>query len=170
MNDLLTSIDHCRCECLNSTDDAGNVLKQGYRDDAALKVSSDEDAELLIHVPFTQSISRLSGVAFACEPPSAGPRLVKFFVNNSTLGFTEATSTPAAFSMELEEDQLSQESMVPLPAVKFRNVHTLTIFVESNQSGDSDEKTTISKIVLFGQEGDTFNVANIKDISKDNSS
>ena len=40
----------------------------------------------------------------------------------------------------------------------------LTVFIESNQ-GD-EETTIVQKVAVFGSGGDTFNVAEIKDVSK----
>lgn len=58
MTDLVAEIAHQQVEVLNSTSDAGNAVKQGYRDDPALVVSSECDAELLLHIPFNGRISR----------------------------------------------------------------------------------------------------------------
>ena len=171
MADLVNCIALQAIECLNTAGDVGVCIKQGYRDDAGLTISSDTDAELLIHVPFNGRIARLTGIAFGSNTPAAGPRSIKLFVNSPTLGFAEAAALQPAFAFELSQEGLSleNEAAVSLPAVKFRNVHTLSIFVESNQSGDDEETTTISKIVLFGQEGDSFDVASIKDVSKEDS-
>lgn len=49
--------------------------------------------------------------------------------------------------------------------VKFQRVNTLTIFVEDN-TGDA-ETTVVEKLALFGQAGDTFNVSELKDVSKE---
>ena len=50
---------------------------------------------------------------------------------------------------------------------RFSRVSHLTIFVDDNAE-DSDT-TVIEKIQLLGSGGDSFNVAEIKDISKDQS-
>ena len=48
---------------------------------------------------------------------------------------------------------------------KFQQLNTLSIFVSSNQ-GDEDT-TVISKIAIFGQSGETMNVADIKKAGED---
>jgi hypothetical protein len=58
MTDLAEQIAQQQVELLNSKSDAGNVLKQGYREDKALTVASECDAELLFHIPFNGRISR----------------------------------------------------------------------------------------------------------------
>ena len=49
--------------------------------------------------------------------------------------------------------------------VKFQRVNCLTLFIESNQ-GDADT-TIVQKIALLGSAGDSFNVAAIKNVSKE---
>ncbi len=56
--DLVQEIAYSQVELLNSLNDASYVLKKGYRDDKALTVASECDAELLLHVPFNGRISR----------------------------------------------------------------------------------------------------------------
>lgn len=48
--------------------------------------------------------------------------------------------------------------------MKFNRVNCLTIFVESNQ-GDEDT-TIIQKIAIQGSAGETFDVKDFKDVSK----
>lgn len=49
--------------------------------------------------------------------------------------------------------------------VKFQRINWLTIFVVDNQEGE--ESTVVEKIALQGSSGESFNVAEIKDISKE---
>lgn len=49
--------------------------------------------------------------------------------------------------------------------VKFQRVSVLTIFVADNV-GDT-ESTVIEKLAILGSSGDSFNVAEIKDVSKE---
>jgi hypothetical protein len=44
--------------------DWGNALKQGYREDAGLFCSSDDDEQLIITIPFKQIVN-LTSIAFA---------------------------------------------------------------------------------------------------------
>jgi hypothetical protein len=102
--------------------------------------------------------------------PSPGPRRVKLFVNEPTIDFGQASSSSSKPAFEFELDQTSlgkKDAVVALPVVKFRNVHTVTVFIENNQSGDDESTTVVSRIQLFGQSGDSFDVASIKDVSKE---
>ena len=52
--------------------DWGNALKAGYREDAGLFCTSDDDEQLIITVPFKQIVN-LSSVAFAGPDDGKGP-------------------------------------------------------------------------------------------------
>lgn len=76
----------------------------------------------------------------------------------------EAADSAGTQDLELGEKELGGEP-VALRLVKFSRVNCLTIFVESNQ-GD-EETTVVTKLVLLGSGGDTFEVKDIKDVSKE---
>jgi hypothetical protein len=104
------------------------------------------------------------------SPPGQGPRAIKLFVNQPQLDFDAAAAAVPSFAFELTEEQLShadsKDTMISLPVVKFRNVHTISLLVESNQTNDDESATLLSRIQLFGHAGDSFDVASIKDVSK----
>ena len=166
--DLASEIAQQQVELLNSHSDAANVLRTGYREDSALTVASECDAELLIHIPFRR-IARLTGLRLS-SPPGQGPRAVKLFVNQPRLDFEAAAVAVPSYAFELTEKQLShsdsKDTMITLPVVKFRNVHTISVLVESNQTNDEESTTLLSRIQIFGHAGDSFDVASIKDVSK----
>ncbi|KAL4529264.1 hypothetical protein Ndes2526B_g04093 [Nannochloris sp. 'desiccata'] len=164
MTDMLSFVDLRVMEALNAKPDKGleNALKQGYREDDGLVLESDTDEQLLIHLTFNQSV-RLSGLVIKSSAGGQAPKIVKLFVNQPTIGFSEATESPGVDSFDLTEAQLTGE-VVPLRLVKFNRVNCLTIFVESNQ-GDEDT-TIIQKIAIQGSAGETFDVKDFKDVSK----
>jgi hypothetical protein len=51
--DLVEQIAHEQVELLNSNSDAAHVLRTGYREDGALTVASECDAQMFFHIPFT---------------------------------------------------------------------------------------------------------------------
>lgn len=164
MTDLSTCIDFRNVECLNSKPGKGfeNVLKQGYREDDGLILESDTDEQILIHIPFQFAV-RISGILI--RSTGAGrPRRVKLFVNNNVIGFSEAMESTPIHALDLMDDQLSGEKTIALPTVKFRNVNCLSIFVEENM--EDEQVTTLQKIIILGQQGQTFDVASIQDVSK----
>jgi hypothetical protein len=77
----------------------------------------------------------------------------------------EAMDAAGAQEFELSEKELAGEP-VQLKLVKFSRVNCLTLFVESNQ--EDEETTIIQKLAVLGTPGDTFNVSEFKDISKEN--
>lgn len=165
--DLLDSIDFRAVECLNSNPKhpIGNALKQGYREDDGLYLESDTDEQLLIHIPFNTAC-KLSGLVIKSSGSSSGqaPKKVKLFVNWPTIGFSEAADTAGVQEFELGEKELAGE-LLQLKLVKFQRVSCLTIFIESNQ--EDEDTTLVQKLAVFGSAGDTFNVADIKDVSKE---
>lgn len=71
---------------------------------------------------------------------------------------------PAIQEFDLSTDDI-QGKMLPLRLVKFNRVHCLTLFIQSNR--DDEDSTILQKIVFLGTAGDTMNIAQIKDVSKD---
>ncbi|GAB4818609.1 hypothetical protein N2152v2_005655 [Parachlorella kessleri] len=137
---------------------------QGYREDDGLLLESDTDEQLLIHIPFNQKVKLTSIVIKSTGKPEQAPRKIKLFVNRPTIGFGEAADLAGQHEFELTEKELGGEP-VQLKVVKFNNVNVLTVFVESNQ--EDEDTTVVQKIALFGSAGDSFNMADFKDISKE---
>lgn len=159
--DLLEYIDFRSVECLNQhpAHPIGNALKQGYRDDQGLYLESDTDDQLLIHIPFNQAVKLNLLVIKSSETKGKGPRSIRLFKNTPSIGFGEAENAPSIQDFVLTEKDLEGEALT-LRFVKFQSLTSLSIFVANNQ-GD-EENTIIQKIAIFGQSGETMNVADIK--------
>eukprot|EP00877_Chromochloris_zofingiensis_P015076 jgi/Chrzof1/9822/Cz04g17120.t1 len=157
--DLLEFVDFSNLECLNEqpSHPAALALKPGYRDDDGLHLESDTDEQILINIPFHQKV-KIQSIAIK-GPSDSGPKVVKLYVNRTSLGFSDVDSVPCAQQLELSEKDLEGEP-VQLKFVKFQNVTMLSILVDSNQA-DTDT-TKIQKIGLSGNAGEVFNVAEIK--------
>lgn len=158
--DLLGLIELSAVECLNQQagNTIDNALKQGLREDSGLFLESDTDEQLLVHVIFQQAV-KVHSICILGPDDGSGPKSVKLFINNPTLGFSEADDCPPAQDFELTESNLEGEP-VTLRFVKFQNVNALTIFVEDNQ-GDMDT-TKVSKIQIMGFSGEVMKVADIR--------
>lgn len=147
MKDLCDSIDFSKTEILNANGDVSSILKQGLRDQQAMFVTSDTDEQLLLHVSFTSTVKVHS---ISIEPGAAEekchPKQVKLFVNQSTIGFSDAEARNAEQELEIEPNQYGER--LELRFVKFQNVNQLTIFFGSNQ-GD-DDVTAVGCIRLWG--------------------
>lgn len=159
--DLLDSINFRSVECLNQKNNGiDNVLKQGYRNDSGLILDSDTDEQLIIHIPFQNSV-KLHSISIASDAGDSAPRRVKLFINRASLGFSEASSEAAVQEFELTPDNLEGQPVV-LKYVKFQRVTHLTIFIEDNQG--EDDMTRIQCIRLFGSAGQTMDVAAINKV------
>jgi hypothetical protein len=164
--DLAEYISWPELECLNQqpSHPVTNVLKQGYREDDGLFLESDTDEQLLIHITFNQAVKLSSLVIRSHETKGKAPRRVRLFINRPSLGFSEAESEPAPQEIDLTDKEL-EGTPVQLRFVKFQNVTTLSIFVADNQ--EEEDTTVIQKIALYGTAGQSMNVADIKDMSKE---
>eukprot|EP00890_Picochlorum_soloecismus_P006167 jgi/Picsp_1/6551/NSC_03894-R1_protein len=169
MADLQSYIDWSAVEAVNcKAQSAANALKQGYRDDNKLVLETDTDSQLLLHVSFKHPVKSISGIQIQSQTsPDQAPKSIKLFVNRRTIGFGDAMDSPATMTLELNNEDLNGDKIIPLPIVRFRNVSCLTIFAEENQAEDNDLATKIEKIVVIGYAGDKMDVSSIKDVSKD---
>lgn len=77
---------------------------------------------------------------------------MKLFANNPNIGFDDASTSTAEQTFELSEAQTKGEEAVETRYVKFQKVHSLSIFVESNQGGE--DETRIDGLELFGDPGE----------------
>lgn len=162
VQDLLDNIDFRSVECLNQKNNGvDHVLKQGYRDDGGLVMESDTDEQLIIHIPFQNSV-KLHSISITSDCGDRAPRRVKLFTNHASLGFSEASSETPVQQFDLTSANLIESQPVLLKYVKFQRVTHLTVFIEDNQ-GD-EESTRIQSIRLFGITGDSMDVAAIKKV------
>eukprot|EP01025_Chloroclados_australasicus_P016066 TRINITY_DN1787_c0_g1_i4.p2 TRINITY_DN1787_c0_g1~~TRINITY_DN1787_c0_g1_i4.p2 ORF type:complete len:188 (-),score=18.57 TRINITY_DN1787_c0_g1_i4:307-870(-) len=158
--DLVNQINFSQVECLNQKQDATikNALQQGPRSDSMLVLESDADEQLLIHIPFQSGVA-IGGILIQ-GPQDSGPKNIKIFKNEPTLGFQEAESRKGVFEMQLTPEQISNRTYIPLQRVQFSRVTVLTIFIENNQ--DDTDSTKVSWIALSGWPGESMNVSDIK--------
>mmetsp|Transcript_41999 Transcript_41999/g.50913 ORF Transcript_41999/g.50913 Transcript_41999/m.50913 type:complete len:187 (-) Transcript_41999:568-1128(-) len=159
--DLLTHIDFSHAQCLNEQPSHAhnNSVHQGLREDDGLFLESDADEQLLLTLPFQQVVKVFSMKIKATDADKA-PKTVKLFVNRESLGFDEASSETAAQTIELSPEDLAKGNSINLKFVKFQNVRSLTIFVESNH-GDEDT-TIINHLSFTGCPVDTTNMNDLK--------
>lgn len=126
-------------------------------------IESDTDEQLMLFIPFMCTLklhslhitSIPSGDSDDDETPMR-PQTLKFYTNCShNLGFDEADDTPATQEVEIKPsdwDPKTGTAKVELRFVKFQNITSVVVFVES---GDGDgEKTRIDRIRVFGETGE----------------
>lgn len=138
--------------------DWGNALKQGYREDAALHVTSDDDEQLIITVPFRQIVN-LTSVAIAGPSDGTAPKRVKIFVNKPSLSFDNC-GKKATETLDLSAEAVATGAPTELDFTQFQNVRVVSFFVETNQGGG--DVTNVAKIVVNGMPVHTTNMSELK--------
>eukprot|EP00761_Pharyngomonas_kirbyi_P010023 gb/GECH01010041.1/.p1 GENE.gb/GECH01010041.1/~~gb/GECH01010041.1/.p1 ORF type:complete len:172 (+),score=46.08 gb/GECH01010041.1/:1-516(+) len=142
---LATNIKTDQIECLNEQENA--TARSMFEGGGSLK--SDVDEELLITVPF-QSGVRIHNMLIE-GPEGKAPSSVKLFVDQLNLDFETANNTPATQQFELDSSKTKAGNgeKLNLKIVRFKNVHTLTIYIPGNQA--DDEETVINSIKFEGE-------------------
>jgi len=149
---LLEALDGQQLNCLN--EDAQHTLKSILQDKKLNSSSnyllSDADEQLILNIPFNQVVRIRALVIKSAGEPEQRPRRIKLFVNRPTLGFEDAmdASEPEAVQIvELTDEQVAEGKRIPLRFVRFQNVNSLHIFVETN---GGDDMTRIDAIDVIG--------------------
>uniref|UniRef100_A0A8D1G804 Thioredoxin like 1 n=2 Tax=Sus scrofa TaxID=9823 RepID=A0A8D1G804_PIG len=121
--DLMPFINKAGCECLNESDEHGfdNCLRKDMT-----FLESDCDEQLLITVAFNQPV-KLYSMKFQGPDNGQGPKYVKIFINlPRSMDFEEAERSEPTQALELTEDDIKEDGIVPLRYVKFQNVNSVT--------------------------------------------
>lgn len=97
------------------------------------------------------------------------PKVIKLFTNRPhNLGFDDAEGETPTQMIELGEkdwDAKTSTANIPLRFVKFQNINSLVIFVES---GDGQgEKTRIDRIRFIGETGEKREMGKLEKIGDD---
>mmetsp|Transcript_31231 Transcript_31231/g.77697 ORF Transcript_31231/g.77697 Transcript_31231/m.77697 type:complete len:170 (+) Transcript_31231:34-543(+) len=158
--DLLSEMDLSSVECLNQAvgKDWGNAVKQGYREDAGLFVTSDDDEQLIITIPFRQ-IVRLHSISIQGPADGTAPKVVKIYGNKPNLSFEDGGKKPTEM-LTLTAEQVTKGEVIELDFTMFQNVRVISLFVDSNQAGG--DVTNVSKIVINGSPVHTTNMSELK--------
>uniref|UniRef100_A0A7S0YTQ9 PITH domain-containing protein n=1 Tax=Hemiselmis tepida TaxID=464990 RepID=A0A7S0YTQ9_9CRYP len=165
VKDLLSLVDTRLLECLNQ-DDAHTIqhaIGQGTREDDAVYLASDCDEQLLITVPFNQTV-KVHSISIKALDADKAPNQIKLFSNPIGLGFDSAESDPGTQILDLTPEQVAEGTVVPLRFVKFQAVNSLAIFIKGN-FGD-EEQTVVHKIQLYGCPVNTTNMGDWEKVAK----
>ncbi|KAJ3476514.1 hypothetical protein NLI96_g11099 [Meripilus lineatus] len=118
--------------------------------DASSYLLSDADEQLLLNIPFNQTV-KIRSFTIQTSQASQAPLKVKLFINRPSLGFEDvedAEEPEAAQVFELSEAQSKEGKKIALRFVRFQSVNSLHIFVASNAGGE--DETRIDAIDIFG--------------------
>ncbi|NXG49511.1 TXNL1 protein, partial [Psilopogon haemacephalus] len=151
---------HTGTECLNESDEHGfdNCLR---RDCSYLQ--SDCDEQLLITVAFSQPV-KLYSMKLQGPDNGQGPKSIKIFINlPRSMDFEEAERSEPTQALELSPEDIREDGIVQLRYVKFQNVNSVTLFVQSNHG--AEETTKISYFTFIGTPVQATNMNDFKRVS-----
>jgi thiol-disulfide isomerase/thioredoxin len=110
------------------------------------KVESECDEQLLLNVPFSQTV-KIFGLKIECNNMNLAPKAVKLFTASPNIGFEEAENREATQELELQEADY-KKPFINLRFVKFQNVNNIAVFIKDNLS--NSDVTCINRIVFIG--------------------
>jgi hypothetical protein len=154
---LLPQMDLPRVFCLNEVvlHSGRAVLKTHEERLSAVPslLSPDDDQELLLHIPFTESVT-IQSISVRSESNrfTAPPKIIKLFTNREDLDFETARELPCQMLLELvPPDHLPEGSIdYPVrPAGRFQNISSLSVFF--SESYDERLPTEITFVGVKGK-------------------
>ncbi|XP_015269340.1 PREDICTED: thioredoxin-like protein 1 [Gekko japonicus] len=136
-------------------------IKQHLENDPGNNEDTDiPKGYLLITVAFNQPV-KLYSMKFHGPDNGQGPKYVKMFINlPRSIDFEEAERSEPTQALELSPDDIKEDSIIPLRYVKFQNINSVTLFVQSNQ-GD-EEATRITYFTFIGTPVQATNMNDFK--------
>ncbi|GBG28972.1 Thioredoxin-like protein 1 [Hondaea fermentalgiana] len=138
--------------------DSAFPMENLYNSDERSELRSDADDQLIVHFAFTEKV-KLTGLNVVAPRNERRPEHIKLFTNQVSVGFEDIESLPAAFEMDVEGDDVTEGKMIPLRMVKFNNIDSVTLFVESSEGGDI---AALSSVKFFGQAIQGTNMSELK--------
>ncbi|KAI0781270.1 DUF1000-domain-containing protein [Trametes elegans] len=154
---LLEYLDLSQLTCLNESPEhtLKSIVADKKRNTGGAYVLSDADEQLLITLPFNQTV-KIRSIALQSASAGQGPRTVRLVINRPALAFDDVEGGAAGEGkggvvqeLELAAEDVREGRKVPLRFVRFQSVNSLHIFVVSNQGGE--DETRIDAIDVFGQ-------------------
>lgn len=168
------------CFCLN--EDSGHPYSNLFVGDHTLFLQSDTDEQLIIHIGFNQTVS-LKHIYLGLPADESCPATVKLFINQPSLGFSDASEIPPTQVLSLSPPSIPEVISHPLSAAKWQRVDsskkptyhlcslfqlnaftthssltTVTIFVEDNHGAPA---SVLHALKFFGTQVHGTNVSAI---------
>jgi len=149
---LLQFLDLQQLDCLNESTEHSlkSIVSSKKLNTSSEYLESDADEQLLMNIPFNQSV-RVKSIVIKSSDIAHAPKKIKLAINRQSLGFddvADAEEPAVAQILELDEETVKEGKPVSLRFVRFQSVNSLHIFVVSNH-GDEDE-TRIAGIDVIG--------------------
>ncbi|KAF8078219.1 PITH domain-containing protein [Lyophyllum atratum] len=149
---LLEYLDLSQLDCLNEASEhtLKSILAEKRKNTSSNYLLSDADEQLLLNIPFNQSV-RVRSIVIQSSAVKQGPQTIKLAANRPTLGFEDiedASEPEIAQVLSLSETDVLEGKPVALRFVRFQTVNSLHVFVGSNQG--NEDTTRIDAIDIFG--------------------
>merc|ERR1712232_656466 len=168
LNDL---VDMTTLECLNQDDEhpitnaVSRYAAQAERlAGAALQSDPDVDHQLLIKIGFKLPV-KLKAITFRGKTEDqTAPQAVKVFQGQKDIDFQEAEEGEPVQLLNLMASQVDACDPVALRFVKFQNVSTLQLFVQSNFGADV---TRIERLEFWGTPSETVDMKGWQPVKQD---
>ncbi|KAM6106215.1 thioredoxin-like protein 1 isoform 2-T2 [Pterocles gutturalis] len=137
-------------------------IKQHLENDPGNSEDTDiPKGYLLITVAFSQPV-KLYSMKLQGPDNGQGPKYIKIFINlPRSMDFEEAERSEPTQALELTPDDIKEDGIIQLRYVKFQNVNSVTLFVQSNHG---DEETT--RITYFTFIGTPVQATNMNDFKR----
>ena len=103
---------------------------------------------------------KLRALELRAPGDGTGPRRLKIFTNSPHMGLDEAESAKPVEAFDLGPEHRNGSKLLDLYFVKYQNVRSLQVFVESNEGGD--ELTRVSKLTVLGTPEHTTSMSDFK--------
>lgn len=148
MTDITNLVDGSQLSCLNS---------KGNPDKSTLSVVSSADEQLLLFLPFQQSV-KIQSLHFR-----GNLKTVKVYVNKY-LGFDDIESEVPTqeFVLDAAKVRAPEGQVVSLNFVRFQKVSSLTLFIEDNHDGSTT--TVLQRLIVRGMPGETTRMQDLKKV------
>ncbi|KAJ7081531.1 PITH domain-containing protein [Mycena crocata] len=149
---LLELLDLSQLNCLNESSEHpfSAIVSAKAVNSSTNYLLSDADEQLLLNIPFNQSV-RVRSIVIRSSAGEQAPKRVKLLVNRPNIGFEDvedAEEPEVAQILDISEEDVKQGKPIALRFVRFQAVTSLHIFVVSNQGGT--EETRIDAVDVLG--------------------
>ncbi|KAF9286555.1 hypothetical protein BGZ68_002798 [Mortierella alpina] len=157
-SDIADQITLNQVDCLNQQ--TANHIRNALKADETY-LESDVDEQLIISVPFNQSV-KLHSIKIVPKDIAHAPKTIKLYVNKLTLGFEDADSVEETQTVVLSEKDYEGNGLISLRFVKFQNVTSVILFIVDNL-GD-EETTQIQQLQFIGSSLDGTDMSALKKV------
>eukprot|EP01100_Stratorugosa_tubuloviscum_P015902 TRINITY_DN966_c0_g4_i2.p1 TRINITY_DN966_c0_g4~~TRINITY_DN966_c0_g4_i2.p1 ORF type:complete len:211 (-),score=79.61 TRINITY_DN966_c0_g4_i2:51-683(-) len=150
---LFKYIDTTKIFCLNEkvSDSGKNCIKPFDKrlDRTIFLESDDDDPQLILHIPFTESVKLKSFAIVGGENGESANR-AKIWINRVGVDFSNIDSIPPTQEWELIDNDRNCTARYSTKLQKFQNVNSITIFFDDNFGAST------TKIYYIGFWGETL--------------